>query len=87
MQLPVLHITRYHLLLQRYLKLIDRNEEEKTYLLMLDALNFMKKVNVEMNSNISVMRTPNRIMDTNNMQHLIATYGKVLKEVAINLIW
>lgn len=50
LQLPVLRITKYHLLLQRYLKLLEK--ESFTYNQVLEALNLMKQVNDEINKNM-----------------------------------
>jgi hypothetical protein len=50
LQLPVLRITKYHLLLQRYLKLLDK--DSFSYNQVLEALNLMKQVNDEINKNM-----------------------------------
>lgn len=42
LQLPVLRITKYHLLLQRYLKLLDA--DTPAYNQVLEALKLMKQV-------------------------------------------
>jgi hypothetical protein len=50
LQLPVLRITKYHLLLQRYLKLLEK--DSFSYNQVLEALNLMKQVNDEINKNM-----------------------------------
>jgi hypothetical protein len=85
--LPVLHITKYHLLLNRFLKLTNENDDEKTFTSMQEALNIMKKVADEINNSITdILPTGNKIFNTNDMQKLIDTYGDILKEVGIGLV-
>ena len=50
LQLPVLRITKYHLLLQRYLKLLENNTFSHNQ--VLEALNLMKLVNDKINSDM-----------------------------------
>ena len=52
LQLPVLRITKYHLLLQRYLKLLDQDSFAHSQLL--EALDLMKQVNDQINKEMSL---------------------------------
>lgn len=45
LQLPVLRITKYHLLLQRYLNLLDADVDSTVYAHVCEALELMRQVN------------------------------------------
>ncbi|RMZ99119.1 pleckstrin homology domain-containing family G member 1 isoform X2, partial [Brachionus plicatilis] len=81
LQLPVLRITKYHLLLQRYLKLLDK--ESLGYNVVLEALNLMKQVNDQINNDMpkdEASITFERITSTSNIQNLIKLFGSILKQ-------
>lgn len=86
LQLPVLRITKYHLLLQRYLKLLQK--DSFAYNQVLEALELMKQVNDQINREM-----PEQDMDSNNenvsncdsIQELIGLFGKILKQVNVDL--
>jgi len=72
LQLPVLRITKYHLLLSRYLKLIsvDDDEDKESYRQMSNALYLMQQVNDQINREM-----PDLDMDENeNDQEEIGEY-------------
>ncbi|CAF0843139.1 unnamed protein product [Brachionus calyciflorus] len=81
LQLPVLRITKYHLLLQRYLKLLDK--DTPGYNLVLEALNLMKQVNDQINNEMPKDESSvcyERITSTANIQNLIRLFGSILKQ-------
>jgi hypothetical protein len=55
LQLPVLRLTKYHLLLHRFLRLLDI--ESEAYLTVSKALSLMKNVNDKINSNVGKSMT------------------------------
>lgn len=82
LQLPVLRITKYHLLLQRYLKLLDK--ESQGYRIVLEALSLMKQVNDQINNDMPKdedSKSYERITSTSNLQNLIKLFGSILKQV------
>ncbi len=81
LQLPVLHITKYHLLLHRFLKLVNQEEEPALYALMCEALDLMKKVNDEINNHIIDVKSLNEKLSNINIEQLTAIYGRLLKQV------
>jgi hypothetical protein len=89
LQLPVLRITKYHLLLQRYLKLLD--EDSFAHSQIAEALSLMKQVNDQINKEMS---TENQTIDNEqaesvasnfNMLKLVGLFGSILKQVKIIL--
>ncbi len=93
LQLPVLRITKYHLLLQRYLKLLEK--DSFAYTQVLEALDLMKQVNNQINKNMpddmnsttsggSGESNPDNVLSTLNIQHLIKTFGSILKQVFVS---
>ena len=53
LQLPVLRITKYHLLLQRYVKSVERDNVSESQIQQLaEALRLMKQVNDRINSDM-----------------------------------
>lgn len=83
LQIPILHITRYHLLLNRYLKLTQELDDQKTYTIMLEALNVMKRVADGINNFLPPV---NKVLNTIDMKKLIETYGEVIKEGELYLV-
>lgn len=82
LQLPVLRITKYHLLLQRYLKLLDK--ESQGYRIVQEALTLMKQVNDQINNDMPKdddSKSYERITSTSNIQNLIKLFGSILKQV------
>ena len=90
LQLPVLRITKYHLLLQRYLKLLEK--DSFAYVQVYEALELMKQVNNQINKNMpddynngSDNNSSNSgiegVTSTLNIQNLINTFGSILKQV------
>ncbi len=75
---------KYHLLLQRYLKLTDK-DDEFTYPIMTDALNLMKKTNDDINSHITDDISTNRLLSKKSISQLKEMYGQILKEVRLGL--
>lgn len=92
LQLPVLRITKYHLLLQRYLKLLD--EDSFAYTQILEALDLMRQVNDQINKEMSSdLDKPfdDDLFETSaasnlNMLKLVGLFGSVLKQVLRKLI-
>lgn len=88
LQLPVLRITKYHLLLQRYLKLLDQDSFAHSQLL--EALDLMKQVNDQINKEMSLGSSDlntdfiESIGNNFNMLKLVGLFGSILKQV-INL--
>ena len=87
LQLPVLRITKYHLLLQRYLKLLPK--DSFAYAQVLEALNLMKQVNDQINREMPDLELDDensddskQVLSTVDMQHLINLFGNVLKQVS-----
>jgi hypothetical protein len=85
LQLPVLHITKYHLLLQRYLKLTDKSDEY-IFPVMADALCLMKKANDDINSHITDEISTNKFLSNKNTKELVEMYGQIAKEVKMRSI-
>ena len=93
LQLPVLRITKYHLLLQRYLKLLEK--DSFAYAQVMEALELMKQVNNQINKNMpdemgdgsssTSSGDSNSVMSTLNIQNLINSYGTILKQGNIML--
>lgn len=81
LQLPVLRITKYHLLLQRYLKLLEK--DTFGYMQVLEALNLMKQVNDQINRDMPQedLITGEKISSTVNIQNLVKLFGAILKQV------
>ena len=79
LQLPVLRITKYHLLLQRYLKLLDK--DTLAYQNVLDALDLMKQVNDQINKDMPEMSFGDSQTISSNQQKLSNLFGSVLKQV------
>jgi hypothetical protein len=64
--------------LNRYLKLTQELDDQKTYSIMLEALNVMKRVADGINNFLPPV---NKVLNTIDMKKLIETYGEVIKEV------
>jgi hypothetical protein len=64
--------------LNRYLKLTKELDDQKTYSIMLEALNVMKRVADGINNFLPPV---NKVLNTIDMKKLIETYGEVIKEV------
>jgi hypothetical protein len=82
LQLPIMHITKYHLLLKRYIKLLSRSQDTICNLMM-QALNLMKSVNDEINNNLISLELSSKMMIDQNesfSQKLALSYGEILKE-------
>ncbi len=80
LQLPVLRITKYHLLLQRYLKLQEK--DSFAYDQVCEALELMRQVNDQINSEMPDHNHFGERLNTNlNIQHLIGLFGTILKQV------
>lgn len=77
LQLPVLRITKYPLLLQRYLKLVENNTFAHGQIQ--EALDLMKQVNDQIDK---------QMPDNQNMmsiEQLACVYGPIIKQVFISL--
>lgn len=85
LQLPVLRITKYHLLLQRYLKLLEK--DSIGYNQVLEALELMKQVNDQINNNMPLdeLTMAEKISSTVNIQSLVKLFGSILKQVVFFL--
>ena len=88
LQLPVLRITKYQLLLQRYLKLLD--QDTFAYTQILEALDLMRQVNDQINKEMSsdLEKTlDDELFESTpgssnfNMLKLVGLFGSVLKQV------
>jgi hypothetical protein len=90
LQLPVLRITKYHLLLQRYLKLLGQEKETLAYTHINKALNLMKEVNTQINSEMPELdeqfEENTHQLTTNDMPHLISLFGDILKQGNLILV-
>ena len=84
LQLPVLRITKYHLLLQRYLKLLEKDSFAHTQ--VLEALDLMKLVNNQINKNMpdDISNYHGNkgcdVLSTLKIQNLIDSYGSIVKQ-------
>lgn len=91
LQLPVLRITKYHLLLSRYLKLIsntDTDTDKEVRQKMGKALTLMQQVNDQINREMPDLNCSETTdtddmmtMMSENMSLLIEQYGDILKQV------
>lgn len=81
LQLPVLRITKYHLLLQRYLKLQDK--DSIAYKHVLEALELMRHVNDQINQDMPEIDDKK---DASNLTtlNLTSLFGSVLKQVSVH---
>ena len=70
------------MLLNRYLKLTQELDDKKTYTVMLEALNVMKRVADGINNFLPPV---NKVLNTIDMKKLIDTYGDIIKEVSKKL--
>ena len=70
------------MLLNRYLKLTQELDDKKTYTVMLEALNVMKRVADGINNFLPPV---NKVLNTIDMKKLIETYGDIIKEVSKKL--
>lgn len=84
LQLPVLRITKYHLLLQRYLKVQDKDSVAYRY--VLEALELMRQVNDQINRDMPEFSKADSVQESgscsNNLTtlNLTALFGSVLKQ-------
>jgi hypothetical protein len=84
LQLPVLRITKYHLLLQRYLKLQEK--DTFAYDQVLEALELMRQVNDQINREMPDPIEKKEDLNSNlNIQHLIHLFGTILKQVRLEI--
>jgi hypothetical protein len=84
LQLPVLHVTKYHLLLQRYLKLLDC--DTFAHKQVLEALELMKEVNDKINKQVpgEQLKSASNISENStrtSLQQLINLFGSIIKQV------
>lgn len=83
-----MHLTKYHLLLKRYTKLLNENHD-KEYKSMSQALNLMESVNDQINSNLTGLETDQKIILEQNeclSQDLSLNYGEIIKEGELFLV-
>jgi hypothetical protein len=81
LQLPVLHVTKYHLLLQRYLKLLDCGT--LAHKQVLEALELMKEVNDKINKQVpdEQLKYESESSINTSPQQLIDLFGSIIKQV------
>jgi hypothetical protein len=85
LQLPVLRITKYHLLLHRYLKLLE--EDSFSHSQISEALSLMKQVNDQINKEMSTENhticneLAESVASNFNMLKLVGLFGSILKQV------
>ncbi len=85
LQIPIGRLTKYHLFLSRYLKLIDKNDTV-LYTLMSDALNLIKKASEDVNTHIADNVAIHEIFNNSSIKKLKELYGDILKEVCTQCI-
>ena len=88
LQIPVLRITKYHLLLQRYLKLLNKDSYE--FVQVREALELMQQVNDQINRDmpdlVAVESSPN-MPSSYNVQKLITLFGSILKQASYLVVF
>lgn len=88
LQLPVLHLTKYHLLLDRFLKTIDKESSQHLYKKTQEALELMKFVNDQINRDMPEF-TPNEKTcnnfnnksDFSEIEQIVKSFGPIIKQV------
>ena len=82
LQLPVLRITKYHLLLQRYLKLLEK--DSFGYMQISEALDLMKQVNDQINTKMSSNDNDNDQLNNNNNSATSDLNNDLIESIANN---